>query len=1079
MAVIETWLEQDLQAPVKVRYLDGSLFSNNGNGNRIGVRVYNNGEPVTLSGTVSGYVVVADGSTVPCTGSRSGNQASILIPPAAYQPGAVFISVFLTDGSAVTTLAAVSSTVMQTRTNSQVSPGSVVQDWTQTINAAMQSVVDANAANMAQTYGELSFPVPMGKYTLYNDLLYRCITPIATSESWTASHWKRVKLADDVADLKNKLNEIMPVVEASWTDGFYIKTSGDIGTVVDISNPISSSTNGYAIEDCQEGDVVILTGSSGNNSRGLCFIDSANKILFRTGAQVTFTDAEYIAPAGTAKAVLNLFNTSTRYAYIGYSVKKNVDLLTDYTEKASLLERDITPVPVKFYGNMYINLGGGVGAQASLTPVVSNNYKYAIVDCEAGDIAIITGQGGENARAFAFLDENNYILKVAMANAQYSNVTTDAPYGTKKVVLNLYNAENNFAYVGHSIIEDLQKQSDFTVNAIEAVTGNTVYQYIRDHTAFDLSGTVATRIAEGNTPIYYAIVPCAEDDVFTISCTGGSGARAYAFVDASYNILTVSAANINITDRVITAPENAAYLISNSVGANAQRKIVKGRTVYNRIDSFTRQGWFYGAGINIDTVNNTVFISAQRIKYGNNEADMPSSQTVSVDPSVSYIRLIYNSETKLFRTIAGTSAVTTEDDYLFGLWYKFAVRNATINGGFTVDGANPEPTSRMALNHNMVGPYDMCWEYHNWTHPEVVSINGIRNRLYFDFVTSYGMSGIAAYDFDTKLITKTILKNNVTPDDHNTIAILPLSDNRLLCAYSEGHGGVNRLYVRKSLTPENIDRFDGARRLTSSGNTTYSQLLEYNGRIFLFYRVAAVSWGYRYSDDEGETWSEETILVTDAEQMYTQITETTTPGVVRLLLYRNAAFSDTSIHMGFLHLDSLTVYNADNSTILGESEIDLDSFTTMVSNPSGGKHNRMFMAAVTATTRALFLYNVFTSTSGANDGAYYVYDNGTSVKICDSGAPHWQPTRTGGADWIGTEQIVIGRENNGIDYIELYNYSNGVVELDKEITHKPTTGSIRTILPKVDINGKAIVYVHGYYTAYTDFNTDSRVYELN
>lgn len=275
MAVIETWLEQDLQAPVKVRYLDGNIFSNNGNGNRIGVRVYSNGEPVTLSGTVSGYAVVADGSTVPCTGSRSGNQASILIPPAAYQPGAVFISVFLTDGSTVTTLAAVSTTVMQTRTNSQVSPGSVVTDWTQTINAAMQSVVDANAANMAQTYGELTFPVPMGKYTLYNNLLYRAATPIATSESWTAAHWTRVKLADDVSDLKSALNESNSIISAGTLrlfddDSIDLDIAPSRGTPLLIWNTnIAPKCDGMIVDFVADGTttyVVVLENENGSDT---------------------------------------------------------------------------------------------------------------------------------------------------------------------------------------------------------------------------------------------------------------------------------------------------------------------------------------------------------------------------------------------------------------------------------------------------------------------------------------------------------------------------------------------------------------------------------------------------------------------------------------------------------------------------------------------------------------------------------------------------------------------------------------------------------------------------------------------
>lgn len=206
MAVIETWLNQDLQKPVKVQYIDGSLFSNNGNGNRIGVELTNNGESYTVTGTVSGYAVLSDGTTVPCTGSKSGNKASILVPPAAYLPGNIFISVFVTDGTTVTTVAAVASTVVQARTDNQVDPGSVVTDWTQTINGAMQDVETA-AENLggiiATPYASLTFPVPLGKYTYYNDNLYRCISPIASSETFTPAHWAAVKLGDDVSELKS------------------------------------------------------------------------------------------------------------------------------------------------------------------------------------------------------------------------------------------------------------------------------------------------------------------------------------------------------------------------------------------------------------------------------------------------------------------------------------------------------------------------------------------------------------------------------------------------------------------------------------------------------------------------------------------------------------------------------------------------------------------------------------------------------------------------------------------------------------------------------------------------------------
>lgn len=200
MAVVESWFKCDLHESVKVQPLCGSLFSHNGNANKIGVSVTNGGEPVALSGTVSGYVVVSDGTTVPCTGDLSGNTASIILPAAAYVPGNVCITIMLTSGSTITTLCAVVATVVQSRTDTQVDPGSVVTDWTNTINAAMQNVVDAARYNIALPYASLTYPIPLGKHCIYNNLLYKCIYPITTSEAFTSSHWVRVRVADDVFD---------------------------------------------------------------------------------------------------------------------------------------------------------------------------------------------------------------------------------------------------------------------------------------------------------------------------------------------------------------------------------------------------------------------------------------------------------------------------------------------------------------------------------------------------------------------------------------------------------------------------------------------------------------------------------------------------------------------------------------------------------------------------------------------------------------------------------------------------------------------------------------------------------------
>ena len=77
MAVIEKWFAQDLQKLVQVRHVDGSLFSHNGNGNRIGVELYNNGEPLSsISGTVSGSKVKTSNSIPHSAANRRASEIS-------------------------------------------------------------------------------------------------------------------------------------------------------------------------------------------------------------------------------------------------------------------------------------------------------------------------------------------------------------------------------------------------------------------------------------------------------------------------------------------------------------------------------------------------------------------------------------------------------------------------------------------------------------------------------------------------------------------------------------------------------------------------------------------------------------------------------------------------------------------------------------------------------------------------------------------------------------------------------------------------------------------------------------------
>lgn len=128
----ETWLETDLKKPNKVVHLTGNLFSQDNMANKIGVRVLDNGVAVSsIGGTITGWVLRQDDSSVMVTGESSGNEAWIILPEEAYGvPGPVSIAIRHTASSAEdsprTSLAVCTAYVYRTASDTLVDPGYVL-----------------------------------------------------------------------------------------------------------------------------------------------------------------------------------------------------------------------------------------------------------------------------------------------------------------------------------------------------------------------------------------------------------------------------------------------------------------------------------------------------------------------------------------------------------------------------------------------------------------------------------------------------------------------------------------------------------------------------------------------------------------------------------------------------------------------------------------------------------------------------------------------------------------------------------------------------------------------------------------
>lgn len=148
--VFETLLHSDLKEGVRNKQLTGNLFSGDNGGNRITVEITDNGQPATVSGGVTGYVIREDKKTVVITnGTLSGNRASIVLPASAYT---VIGQVSIVIKVGTTTVGACTAYVYRSTTDAIVDPGHEVpsvEELLAYIEDCIAATAGANSATLA------------------------------------------------------------------------------------------------------------------------------------------------------------------------------------------------------------------------------------------------------------------------------------------------------------------------------------------------------------------------------------------------------------------------------------------------------------------------------------------------------------------------------------------------------------------------------------------------------------------------------------------------------------------------------------------------------------------------------------------------------------------------------------------------------------------------------------------------------------------------------------------------------------------------------------------------------------------
>ena len=233
MAQCESWFKQDLKKPIKVQMLNGNLFSQDNQGNLIGVEVFDNGEPASLAGTVSANIIRGDGGTVAATGTLDGNKCSVVLPAAAYAiPGLATIVIKLTSSGVVTTLLALVVTIYRASTDTAVDPGTVIpsiQSLIQQINTAVASIpADYSSlwTSLAPAFStDASYAA--GQYVTNNGKVYRFNT--AHSGEWAAGDVSEVKVGNELTDLNRALiKQLEPNYKVLLQKGESANASGEL-----------------------------------------------------------------------------------------------------------------------------------------------------------------------------------------------------------------------------------------------------------------------------------------------------------------------------------------------------------------------------------------------------------------------------------------------------------------------------------------------------------------------------------------------------------------------------------------------------------------------------------------------------------------------------------------------------------------------------------------------------------------------------------------------------------------------------------------------------------------------------------
>lgn len=212
-------------------------------------------------------------------------------------------------------------------------------------------VSDIDATDLAPAYST-SGTYAVGDYVTYNGDIYRCTTAISTAEAWTAAHWTRVAIGDELSSTKADINNKIDKPQTAGTSGQVLTSDGQGGQAW-------QTPSGGDVTDVQvNGTSVVSQGVAnvpvaGNGVYGTVKITGSDGIIVASNGDLAISNATadvIKAGANRYRPITPLFqDTSTFYGLAkaaGDSTQSaSSNAVGTYTDAAKKAIREMLGIP--------------------------------------------------------------------------------------------------------------------------------------------------------------------------------------------------------------------------------------------------------------------------------------------------------------------------------------------------------------------------------------------------------------------------------------------------------------------------------------------------------------------------------------------------------------------------------------------------------------------------------------------------------------------------------------------------------------------------------------------------------------